>query len=131
MLERMVLSLAASSEVESTVCSLEEAGPIGRRLRSRGIEVIPLGARGGTLRVVLGGLRGLRPLLRRRRFDLIHSFLYRSHCVTRLARARHHPSLPLISSERCIADNRSRFQHRLNGLMSRWSDPVIAVSEAV
>jgi len=131
MIERMTLQLSASGRVRYTVCSLGSEGPVGARLRARGVEVIALGGRGGALRQVLGGARRLRRLLRSGRFDMVHSFLYRSHFASRLARLGRVPRVPLISSERCLGDNRGRIAQCINRLMSRMSDRILAVSQAV
>ncbi len=131
MLERLAVELEASGDVAMTVASLEGVGAIGTRLRGRGIEVLAFEARGGTLRIVGGGFLALRRLLRRRRFDLVHSFLYRSHCAARLTRLVTLRRVPLISSERCLGDNRSRTTLWVNRLSSPLSDRILAVSEAV
>jgi glycosyltransferase involved in cell wall biosynthesis len=131
MIERTALALGGPGRVRYTVCALEDEGPIGARLRGAGVEVIALGGRGGTVRQVLHGARRVRRLLRERRFDLVHSFLYRSHCACRLARLGLRPRVPLISSERCLGDNRSRGLQALNRAMGRMSDRILAVSAAV
>jgi glycosyltransferase involved in cell wall biosynthesis len=131
MIQRMAGHLHATGQVQFTVCSLGTAGPIGTALRSEGIEVIALGGRGDAVRQVLTGALRLRRLLKRRRFDLIHSFLYRSHCASRVARFGQAPRVPLISAERCMGDNRSGLVRLANRLTSRMSDRVLAVSRAV
>ncbi len=131
MIERMTTHLHDSGKVRYTLCTLEDEGPIGAQLRARGVEVIALGLGGGMVRQVVGGAHGLRRLLRRRHFDLIHSFLYRSHCASRLARVGLRPRVPLISSERCLGDNRARATLWVNRLTGRMSDRILAVSEAV
>ena len=131
MLERLAVELEASGRVAMTVASLEGVGAIGARMRGRGIEVLAFGSRGGTLRVVGGGFLALRRLLRSRRFDLVHSFLYRSHCAARLTRLVSLRRVPLISSERCLGDNRSKATLWVNRLSSPLSDRILAVSEAV
>ena len=131
MLEKTVLALNRPGRIEFTVCSLGELGPIGRRLRSHGIEVVAFGARGGAALAVCRGILGIRRLLRQQRYDLIHSFLYRSHCAARIARIRLKRRVALISAEHCIGDNRSRGILLLNRLTSRMSDRILAVSAAV
>jgi glycosyltransferase involved in cell wall biosynthesis len=131
MIQRMVSSLAATRSVCFTVCSLETAGPIGTALRDAGVEVIALGGHGGALRQVLGGAFRLRRLLASRRFDLLHTFLYRSHCAGRLARLGLRPRVPLLSSERCLGDNRGGLVQIANRVTSRMSDRILAVSGAV
>jgi len=131
MLERLVVALGVSGRVRFTVCSLEDVGPIGQRLESRGIEVIALRLRGGSARVALAGIFGVRRILRGRRFDVIHSVLYRSHVVSRFARLGLRPRVSLVSSEHCVGHNRNaaiRFVNRLTGAMS---DRVLTVSRAV
>jgi len=130
-LERMVLRLHETGEVHYLVCSLEEEGPIGRRLRSRGVEVVPLGARGGAAGAVLRGIRGVRRILREGGFDLVHSFLHRSHFAARVAGLGLERRVPLVSAEHGVNDNRSWASRRLNSEMSRLSDRVLVVSEAI
>ncbi|HEU5182780.1 MAG TPA: glycosyltransferase [Candidatus Polarisedimenticolia bacterium] len=131
MLERLAVELQASGRVAMTVASLEDVGAIGARLQARGIEVLAFGGRGSTLRIVGGGFLTLRRLMRRRRFDLIHSFLYRSHCAARLTRLFTLRRVPLISSERCLGDNRSPAALWINRVSSPLSTRILAVSEAV
>ena len=131
MLERLVVRLSESGRAAFTVVSLEERGPVGDRLSRRGVEVIALGLRGGAARIVLGGARRLRRLLRARRFDLLHTFLYRSHVAGRLARLRQPEAPPLLSSERCVGDNRGFVVSAANRLTAGMSDRFLAVSRAV
>ena len=131
MLERMVLALHEPGRLEFTVCSLGGVGPIGQRLRARGIEVIALGTRGGVIRVVGHGAIGIRRLLRRGRFDLIHSFLPRSNCAARLAQLGLKRRAVLISSERSLGDTRAPGTSMMNRLTHRMSNRVVAVSAAV
>jgi glycosyltransferase involved in cell wall biosynthesis len=131
MMQRMISRLNGQGRVRYTVCSLEGDGPIGARLRSDGVEVITLDGRGGTVRQVVGGAARLRPLLNSGRFDLIHSFLYRSHCASRLARLGVAPRIPLVSTEHCLGDNRGLAVRVVNRLTSRMSDRIVAVCRAV
>jgi len=130
MIERLVVHLSVTGQARVTVCSLEDEGPIGGRLRSHGVPVVALGLR-GTVNQVLGGARAVRSMLRREGFDLVHSFLYRSHCASRLARVGLEPRVPLISAERCMGDNRDLPARLVNRLTARLSDRVLAVSRAV
>jgi len=130
MVERLTMHLEAAGQVRFTVCSLGAEGAIGGRLRSSGVPVVALGYRGAAAQV-LGGARAIRAMLRREGFDLIHSFLYRSHCASRLARIGSALRIPLISSERCLGDNRGLVARLVNRLTARSSDRVLAVSRAV
>jgi glycosyltransferase involved in cell wall biosynthesis len=130
MMERLVVHLEAAGRVRFTVCSLEDEGPIGERLRSRGVDVIALGHRGAAAQV-LGGAFAIRRMLRRGGFDLVHSVLYRSHCASRLARIGLRPGVPLISAEHCMGDNRGMAARLVNRLTVRLSDRMLAVSRAV
>lgn len=131
MIERLVTALEGRGDVLFTIVTLEGKGPIGARLQKDGRDVRPLGLSGGAAKQILGGRRALRRLLRSERFDLIHSFLYRSHSACRLARLGVRPAPPLISSERCLGDNRSFGIRIVNRLTGGWSDRVLAVSRAV
>jgi glycosyltransferase involved in cell wall biosynthesis len=131
MMQRMISRLNGQGRVRYTVCSLEGDGPIGALLRADGVEVITLAGAGGTMRQVAGGAARLRPLLRSGRFDLVHSFLYRSHCASRIARLGLRPRLPLISTEHCLGDNRGLGIRIVNRLTSRMSDRIVAVCRAV
>src|SRR5262245_26068814 len=130
MIETLVTHLTRDGRVRFTVCSLGEEGAIGGRLREAGVPVVALGWRGAAGQIA-GGARGLRRLLRGGRFDLVHTFLYRAHCTGRLARAGLAPRVPLLSSERCLGDNRGPLTRLVNRLTARASDRVLAVSRAV
>jgi glycosyltransferase involved in cell wall biosynthesis len=130
MIERMTLHLTSGDRVRFTVCSLEDEGPIGARLRARGVEVVSLGLH-GAVRQVLGGARAIRRMLGTGRYDLVHSFLYRSHCASRLARLGLGSAAPLISAERCLGDNRGWAARLVNRMTAPLSDRVVAVSRAV
>ena len=130
MIERLVTALEGRGDVLFTIVTLEGKGPIGARLQKDGRDVRPLGLAGGAARQILGGRRAIRRLLRSERFDLIHSFLYRSHSACRLARIGD-AAPPLISSERCLGDNRSLGIRVVNRLTGAWSERVLAVSRAV
>jgi glycosyltransferase involved in cell wall biosynthesis len=131
MVERLVRTLEGRGDVRYTIVTLEGAGPIGTRLRREGCDLRPLRLEGGALRQILGGRRALRRLLRSERFDLIHSFLYRSHSACRLARLGARPAPPLISSERCLGDNRGWGIRAVNRVTGGLSDRILAVSRAV
>ena len=131
MIERLVLTLEARGDVRYTVASLEGPGPIGARLKAAGVDVRAFHLPGGALRQILGGRRALRRLLRSERFDLVHSFLYRSHSACRLARLGAPAALPLISSERCLGDNRGWAIRTVNRWTGAMSDRILAVSAAV
>jgi len=131
MLERLVTRAHESGEARYTVCSLEDEGPVGERIRSRGIDVVALGGRGGSVRTILRGTLGLRRLLRGGEFDIVHSTLYRSHCASRLARWSLGSRIPLISSEHCLGHNRPGLALGVNRLTAGLSDRILTVSNAV
>jgi len=130
MIETLVTHMSRDGRVRFTVCSLGEEGVIGARLKAAGVPVVALRRRGAAGQIA-GGARDLRRLLRGGGFDLVHTFLYRAHCAGRLARAGLAPRVPLISSERCIGDNRGPLTRLVNRLTARASDRVLAVSRAV
>jgi glycosyltransferase involved in cell wall biosynthesis len=131
MIERLVRHLERSGRARFTVCSLAGRGPIGARLALDGTDVRAFGIGGGAARQIVLGAVAVRRLLRGGGFDLVHSFLYRSHAACRLARLEAGSRVPLVSSERCLGDNRGPFIRLLNRAMASLSDRVLAVSRAV
>lgn len=131
MIERLTRELQRSGTARFTVCSLAGRGPIGARLAEAGIEVRAFGIGGGAARQIALGALEVRRLLQGGDFDLVHSFLYRSHAACRLARVALGRRVPLVSSERCLGENRGRFIRLLNRATASWSDRVLAVSSAV
>jgi glycosyltransferase involved in cell wall biosynthesis len=130
MIETLVVHLNRAGQVRFTVCSLGDEGTTGARLKAGGVSVVALGARGAAAQIA-GGARAIRGMLRRGSFDLVHTFLYRAHCAGRLARLGLVRRVPLISSERCLGDNRGSLTRLVNRLTARGSDRVLAVSRAV
>ena len=130
MVERLVLHQQAAGRVRYTVLSLETPGPIGERLAAAGVPVLAL-HRHGAAAQVLAGAAAVRRLMRGGAFDLVHSFLYRSHAASRLARLLAGRGVPLVASERCLGDNRGTLARLINRLTARGSDRVLAVSRAV
>jgi L-malate glycosyltransferase len=130
MIETLVTHMSRGGRVRFTVCSLGEEGVIGGRLKAAGVPVVALGRHGAAAQIAAGA-RDLRRMLRGGGFDLVHTFLYRAHCAGRLARAGLAPRVPLISSERCLGDNRGPLTRLVNRLTARASDRVLAVSRAV
>jgi glycosyltransferase involved in cell wall biosynthesis len=130
MIERLVLALHGDGRVRYTVLSLETPGPIGARLQAAGVPVVALGRRGAVAQV-LSGTGAVRRFIRGGGFDLVHSFLYRSHTACRLARLLSGRAVPVVSSERCLGDNRGLVARLVNRMTARGSDRVLAVSRAV
>jgi hypothetical protein len=83
MIERLVLQLERAGQARFTVCSLAGPGPIGARLAAAGTAVRAFGIGGGAARQIGLGALAVRRLLRDGGFDLVHSFLYRSHAACR------------------------------------------------
>jgi hypothetical protein len=80
------------SRWEPTVVSLKPPGEVATRIRSLGIEVLSPGIGDETgafaaLELLLEARR-LPQLLGGRRFDIVHSFLYRANLLARLAGPR-------------------------------------------
>jgi glycosyltransferase involved in cell wall biosynthesis len=130
-LQRTVLALSRLGLVEYVVCTLGEEGPIGTSLRRAGVEVVSLGVPEKGLASVVAAAAGVRRLLRRSTFDLMHSFLYRSHCAARLARLWSGMRPPLVSAEHCTGGGRSRLRVLVNSVMSPLSSRVTVASEAI
>lgn len=95
---------------EPTVVSVKEAGAVTARIRALGIEVLSLGMDEETgpfaaLELLLA-VRRLPRLLGGRRFDLVHSFLFRAHLLGRLA-ARRLGARTVVNSYRSSVEGRS------------------------
>jgi len=123
-LERLVLALDRR-QFEPVVVTLKGDGPIGRTLASRGIDVVNLKLRS---ELNLGVVPRLYALLRARRPQVLHTFLFHANVigrvVGRLAR------VPRVLSS--IRTMEGRFYHfpleRLSWLFAR--DRVVCVSKA-
>ncbi|HEX6851245.1 MAG TPA: glycosyltransferase [Candidatus Polarisedimenticolaceae bacterium] len=98
-----------------------------QRLREAGIEVLTLRR---TLRLGPGQLIGLARLLRSRRPDVVHSFLFSENWRTRLA-AIAAPGVRVISSERSVNVWKRSHHHALERLLARVSVRIVANADAI
>jgi len=108
------------SRWDPTVVSLKPAGQIAERIRSLGIEVLSseIGEETGgfaALELLLEARR-LPRLLGGRRFDLVHSLLFRANLLARLAAPRLGRP-PLINAVRVTPDEEGPWLRRVD----RWS----------
>ncbi len=123
----------AMPEVDSTVVSLSAAGPIGARLARSGVPVVALGKARSA--VDPRCLHRLRRLLLRDRPDIVQTWLSEANLyglvAARLARVR-----SVVWGLRCADMPWDRFGSmtslglRLNGLLSRWPEAIVANSRA-
>jgi glycosyltransferase involved in cell wall biosynthesis len=110
------------SRWEPTVVSLKPAGETGRRIRTLGIEVLSpgIGDETGAFAAVelLLEARRLPRLLGGRRFDIVHSLLFRAHLLGRLA-ARRIGARAVVNSYRSGAEAAGGWLRRVD----RWTAP--------
>jgi glycosyltransferase involved in cell wall biosynthesis len=109
------------SRWEPTVVSLKPPGEIAARIRALGIEVLSPGV--GDETGALGALellveaRRLPRLLGGRRFDIVHSLLFRANILARLA-APHLGRPPLINAVRVTPEEEAPWMRRVDRLSS-------------
>jgi glycosyltransferase involved in cell wall biosynthesis len=103
-------------QYDFTVGYLKERGYYGEYLSKKNIRVEKL-----------GGVAGVGNFIRKNKFDLIHTFLFRANIIGRIAAALHaHP--PVISTQQAIDGWKNPFYVWLDSFTSRWSDLIIANS---
>jgi glycosyltransferase involved in cell wall biosynthesis len=113
------------SRWEPTVVSVKPAGEIAGRIQALGIEVLSLGIGDETgafaaLELLLEARR-LPRLLGGRRFDIVHSLLFRAHLLGRLA-ARRMGARVVVNSYRSGAEAASGWLLRAD----RWTAPRVS-----
>ena len=118
------------SRWEPTVVSLKPPGEIAARIQALGIEVLSPGIGDETggfaaLELLLAARR-LPRLLGGRRFDLVHSFLYRANLAARLAAPRLGNPV-LINAVRATPEEEGRWMRRVD----RWSCRRVACFHAL
>lgn len=98
-----------------------------QRLRDAGVEVITLER---SLRAGPGQLVRLAQLLRARRPDIVHSFLFSENWRTRLA-SLVAPGVRVISGERSVNEWKRMHHHVLERMLVRLTARVVANAEAI
>lgn len=123
------LKAADQRSVSSLVCSLSDKGPVGEEMEQAGIEVVPLG-RMRHKRFDVGIILRLCRLMRHREVDIVHTHLYHASRYGRIAAIL--ARVPYVVATFHNVYNTTRFkQHCFNWALSKVTDRVIAVSEAV
>ncbi len=123
-----------TARFQAVVCSLKKPGYFARCLQQQGIRVysldMPEKVNGLTPVYFLLGFVRLLYIIKKGKFDLIHSLLYRANLLARLAGSMGGVS-QIISSERCL----TRHKHPLAVWFDRCTVPmstyVLANSKAV
>jgi glycosyltransferase involved in cell wall biosynthesis len=111
---------------EPVVYCLADEGELVAELKSHGISVTCLGARGvGSLSVI----PRLSSLLRKQRPAILQTFLYHANIVGRIAGRM--ARVPHIVAGIRVAEQRSRFRLWLDRKTDRWVERHVCVSEAV
>lgn len=103
------------------------AGPLVEGLAGSGVEVTVLGKRGPVDPILLWRLRAF---LRRRRPDLVHTWMFTANTWGRLG-AVLAGAPPVIASERCVDLWKGPLHRGLDRLLARRTRRVVANSEAV
>ena len=119
------------SRFEPTVVSLKPPGEIAARIRTLGIEVLSPGIGDETgafaaLELLLEARR-LPRLLGGRRFDIVHSLLFRANLLARLAAPRLGRP-PLINAVRVTPEEEGPWMRRVDRLSSRRVTCFLALS---
>lgn len=134
-LTRLATHLDAS-RFEAEICCLSDGGPLAREAEAHGVPVHVLGLRSlNPLREpleVLSRLADLLRLLRRRRPDVVHGFLFWGYVLGALA-GRLTGAPVVVSSRRSLGDfkkGRPLFR-AIEQVANRCSDLLVANSEAV
>lgn len=114
------------------VLSLKPVGPVGRRLTAAGVAVssLDMAESVGVMGLVRGSV-ALARVIRRERYDVVHSLLPRANIVSRIANRLSGAPRPHFAGERSTDFRRSRAVLALNRLTAPWSDAVLAVTPAV
>jgi glycosyltransferase involved in cell wall biosynthesis len=120
------------SRWEPTVVCLKEPGATAARLRALGVEVLSLGMRqaadAGSVGEFLLGAARLPRLLRGRRFDVLHSFLFRANLLARVT-ARRLGSPRVVNAVRVTPEEERPWMRRVDRLTCRRVDRFLALSE--
>lgn len=96
--ERQLANLICSTSREAvnhTVCTINDSGFFAQQIRDAGYEVIDLGI--GQKRPFLRASVAFRRILKEKKPDIIHSWLYDANIAARLARLAH-TKIPLVTS---------------------------------
>jgi len=131
--ETQLRLLIAHSEADADVVALYNAASVAEQLRADGVGVTDLGMRRNTQ---LGAVLRLARLIRRGRYDVVHTHLYRACLYGRLA-ARLAGVGRIVATEHSLLDDQLEGRPATRGVRllyrvgERCGDVTIAVSEAV
>jgi glycosyltransferase involved in cell wall biosynthesis len=134
--EKALFDLSTSldrTRYEVTVASLKDKGLIAQQLETEGIEVISLGLNEGSK---LSGLFSslfmvfkVERELKRRKADILHTFLFRANFIGRIAARA--AGVPVVISSLRTMEEEKKYQLFLERITSFMVDRYIAVSEKV
>ena len=123
--ESLVLGLDRT-RFETHVVTLLEPSPITRNLDAAGIPCLALGMKS---KLDPTRLVPLARLVRRGRFDIVHTWLFHANLVGRALRAL--ARFRLIASERGVEATKSRLRVLLDRWTARLSDLIVVNAEAI
>jgi glycosyltransferase involved in cell wall biosynthesis len=109
------------------VAALTRLGPLEVELRAAGVPVTLIGKR---LKLDLFALRRLVSFLKRRRFDVVHTWIFAANTYGRIA--AHLAKVPVVvTSEMAVDLWKTRAHLRVDRWLARWTDRVVGNSQAV
>jgi glycosyltransferase involved in cell wall biosynthesis len=124
-----VLRAYDRSEVDPIVCSLSDPGEIGQEIKAAGVPVIALGRLGHRFSLAIA--RDLARIMREHEITVVRTHQYHANMYGRIA-ARLAGVPCVVASVHNVYTRDRKFHRRLvNRFLARWSDRVVAVSEAV
>ncbi|MCU0572677.1 MAG: glycosyltransferase [Syntrophobacteraceae bacterium] len=119
------------SRFEPLVCCIQDFGELGLEIRGAGHEVISLG-RMRTRRFEVETVFTLANLLKSRQIDIIHTNMYHANLYGRLGAlllGRRRPGI--VTAVHSLYTERKPHRLLISRLLNRWTDRILAVSEAV
>jgi glycosyltransferase involved in cell wall biosynthesis len=128
--EKQLALLAARlprPEFEAEVCALTRGGPYEAELRDAGIPVTVLKKR---LKIDPAAAWKLHHLLKRGRYDIVHTWLFAANWQGR-AMALFHRVPVVIASERCADEWKGALERTLDRVLAPHTDAIVANSRAV
>jgi glycosyltransferase involved in cell wall biosynthesis len=109
------------------VAALTRLGPLAAELDAAGVPVTLFAKR---FKADLGALARLARWMRRRRFDVVHTWIFAANVYGRIS--AHLARVPVVVTSEMAVDLWKRRAHlRLDRWLARWTDQVVGNSDAV
>jgi len=128
--EKQLALLAAGLDPERFevhVCALTRGGPYERELVRAGIPVTVLGR---AMKFDPRPYGRLVRLIRRHRYDIVHTWLFAGNSLGRVCARRARVPL-VVASERCVDVWKARWQLAVDRRLAAWTDAIVANSTGV